>query len=303
MTQQRTLSLQTWGELFALALIWGGSFLAIRLTLNEVPFVTSVAHRVFWAAVLLWAYVALRRLPLPRDPKIWGALCVMGLLNNVIPFSLMAWGQLHIPTGLTSVFNAGTAIFGVLVAALLLADERLTARKAFGTCLGFAGVATAIGLDSLRNFDIASLAQLAVIAGTISYALASVWGRLHLGALSPQVAAAGMLTGAALVMVPAAFILDGPPSLALSPTAFAAIAYYVVFATAGAYLLYYRILSAAGSANTMIVTLLIPPVSIILGAVVLDETLSPNVYVGLGLLALGLIILDGRLLARLKASS
>ncbi len=301
MTQQRTLSIQTWAELFLLGLIWGGSFLAIRLALNEIPFVTSVAHRVFWAAVLLWGYVFLRRLPLPRDPRVWAALFVMGLLNNVIPFSLMAWGQLYIPTGLTSVFNAGTAIFGVVVAALLLADERLTLRKTIGSLIGFAGVATAIGLDSLRNFDITSLAQLAVIGGTISYAFAGVWARLNLSGLTPQVAAAGMLTGSSLVMVPAALIIDGAPSFALSATAFGAIAYYVVFATAGAYLLYYRILAAAGSANTMIVTLLIPPVSILLGALVLNETLSPNVYVGLGLLALGLIILDGRLLARLRS--
>lgn len=295
MTQQHTLSLRVWAELFLLALIWGASFLAIRLALYEVPFVTSVAHRVFWAALILWGYVALRRLPLPRDPRVWVALFAMGMLNNVIPFSLMAWGQLYIPTGLTSVFNAGTAIFGVIVAAILLADERLTPRKTIGSLLGFAGVATAIGLDSLRNFDITSLAQLAVIGGTISYAFAGVWGRSKLGALSPQVAAAGMLTGSSIVMVPAAFIIDGIPSFTLSITAIGAIAYYVIFATATAYLLYYRILAAAGSANTMIVTLLIPPVSILLGSIVLNETLSPNVYTGLGLLALGLIILDGRL--------
>jgi len=298
MTQQRTLNLTTWAELFLLGLIWGGGFLAIRLTLNEVPFVTSVAHRVFWAAIILWAYVILRGLPIPRDPRVWGALFIMGLLNNVIPFSLMAWGQLYIPTGLTSVFNAGTAIFGVVIAALVLADEQLTTRKAIGSFLGFAGVATAIGLDSLRNFDITSVAQLAVIGGTISYACAAVWARLNLNGLTPQVAAAGMLAGSSLVMVPAAFLIDGTPNFALTATTLGAIAYYVIFATAGAYLLYYRILAAAGSANTMIVTLLIPPVSILLGAFVLGETLSPNVYLGLILLALGLIILDGRLIAK-----
>ena len=286
-----------------LALIWGGSFLSIRLALNEVPVVTAVAHRVFWAAVILWGYVALRRMPLPRDPKVWGALFVMGLLNNVIPFSLMAWGQLHIPTGLTSVFNAGTAMFGVMIAAMLLADERLTPRKIVGSALGLFGVATAIGLDTLRNFDITSLAQLAVIGGTVSYAVAGVWARLKLARLTPQVAAAGMLTGSSLVMVPAALLIDGVPATDLSLTAIAAIGYYVVFATAGAYLLYYSILAAAGSANTMIVTLLIPPVSILLGAVVLDEVLSPKVYAGLLLLAAGLIILDGRLIRRFAWSA
>lgn len=298
MTQQTTLTTRTWAELFLLALIWGGSFLSIRVALDEVPFVTSVAHRVFWAALILWGYVLLRRMPLPRSPRIWAALFVMGLLNNFIPFSLMAWGQLYISTGLTSVFNAGTAIFGVLVAALLLADERLTLRKLAGSCAGVFGVATAIGLDSLRNVDITSLAQLAVIGGTISYAFAGVWARRTMAGLSPQVAAAGMLTGSAAVMVPAAFLIDGAPRTDLSPTTIGAIAYYVIFATAGAYLLYYRILAAAGSANTLIVTLLIPPVAIVLGAVVLGERLSPNVYVGLALLAVGLMILDGRLLRR-----
>ncbi|WP_296420298.1 DMT family transporter [Pseudooctadecabacter sp.] len=297
MTPQRTLSLANWADLLVLGLIWGGSFLAIRLTLDEVPFVTSVAHRVFWAALILWAYVLWRRLPLPSG-RDWAVLGVMGVLNNVIPFSLMAWGQLYIPTGLTSVFNAGTAIFGAVVAALLLADERMTPRKAIGSLIGFFGVVTAIGLDSLRDLDITSLAQLAVIGGTVSYAFAGVWARVHMGHLTPQVAAAGMLTGSSVIMVPAAFAIDGVPSFDLGLTTTLAIAYYVIFATAGAYLLYYRILKTAGSANTMIVTLLIPPVSILLGAWVLDETLAPNVYAGLGMLALGLIILDGRLMRR-----
>ena len=299
----RSIPARTWIELALLGVIWGGSFLAIRLALNEVGFVTSVAHRVFWAALILWGYVAVARLPVPRDPRIWIAFFVMGLLNNVIPFSLMAWGQLHIPTGLTSVFNAGTAIFGALLAALLLADERLTLRKSIGIGLGFAGVAVAIGLESLRDFDIRSLAQLAVITGTISYAFASIWARLRLTGLAPQVAAAGMLTGSSLVMVPAALLMDGAPRFDIGWQAVAAIAYYVIFATAGAYLLYYRILAAAGAGNTMIVTLLIPPVSIVLGALVLDEVLSPNVYAGLALLALGLIVLDGRLLRRKSAPS
>ena len=283
-----------------LALIWGGVFLAVRLALDEVPFMTSVAHRVFWAAIILWIYVWLRGLSVPRDRRTWIALLVMGCLNNVIPFSLMAWGQLHIESGLASVFNSATAIFGVIIAALILADERLTTRKVVGSLIGFFGVATAIGLESLRNFDIISLAQLAVVAGTISYGFAGVWARINLSALTPQVAAAGMLTGSSIVMVPAAFVIDGVPSIDLSATALGAIAYYVIFATAGAYLLYYRILAAAGSANLMVVTLLMPPISIMLGALVLDETLSTNVYVGLAFLALGLTILDGRLLARLR---
>ena len=283
-----------------LGAIWGASFLAIKLGLEEIPFLTLVAHRVFWACLILWAYVAFRRLPVPRDPRIWGAFLVMGLLNNVIPFGLMAWGQQFIETGLTSIFNAATAIFGVLVAAMVFADERLTPRKALGVLVAFFGVAVAIGLDSLRQFDIRSLAQLAVIGGTISYAFAAAWARKTMSGLAPQVSAAGMLTGASVIILPIALVIDGVPQVPALPATWAAIVYFGVIGTAVAYLLYYRIIALAGSGNAMIVTLLIPPVAIVLGALVLGERLDPQAIFGFGLLALGLLILDGRFVARLR---
>jgi len=160
MKTQKSISSQAWGELALLGLIWGGSFLAVRVVLDEVPVITSVLHRTGWAALVLWGVVFARRIPLPRDPAIWGAFLVMGLLNNVIPFGLMAWGQLSIESGLTSILNAATAIFGVIVAALVFADERLTLRKTIGVGLGFAGVVTTIGISTLATFDLRSLAQL-----------------------------------------------------------------------------------------------------------------------------------------------
>ncbi|MEM8653897.1 MAG: DMT family transporter [Pseudomonadota bacterium] len=296
MKPQKTLSGRAWAELILLGIIWGASFLSIRIALDEVSPLTSVAHRTFWAMCALWIVVALMRLPLPRDPRIWTAFLGMGILNNVIPFGLMAWGQLHIETGLTSILNAATAIFGVIAAAIFFADERITPRKAMGVTLGFFGVATAIGLDNFRNFDLRSLAQLAIIAGTISYALAGVWARRFLGDLPPQVAAAGMLTGSTVITVPLAWHVDGPITLALQTDTIIAIAYYAIVATAGAYLLYYRVLAMAGSGNLMLVTLVIPPIAIVLGAWVRNEALNPNAFLGFALLALGLVILDGRIL-------
>lgn len=295
---QTELSPRAWTELLALSLIWGASFLAIRVALDEIPVMTSVAHRVVWAAVALWLVVAARRLPLPRDPRVWGAFLVMGLLNNAIPFTLMAWAQLHIETGLTSILNAATAIWGVLVAALVFADERLSWRKGAGVALGFAGVVVAIGIESLRAFDLRSLAQLAVIAGTMSYALAGAWARARLSHLSPVVAAAGMLTGSSLIIVPIALVVDGPPALPQAPVTLLAIAYYALVSTAFAYLLYYRVLRMAGSGNLLLCTLLIAPVAILLGSVVRHETLHASALPGFALLALGLLVLDGRLLRR-----
>lgn len=291
---------RAWADLMFLALIWGASFLSIRVALDEIGVFTLVAHRVVWAMLILWTYVALRRMAVPRDPRVWVAFLVMGILNNVIPFSLMAWGQLHIETGLTSIFNAATAVFAVPVAAACFADERMTPRRVVGVLVAFAGVAVAIGLDALRSFDIRSLAQLAVLAGTLSYAFASAWARARLSHLKPQVAATGMLTGSSLIMLPLALWLEGAPTLPVHPQTFAAIGYFAVIGTALAYLLYYRIVQAAGSANAMLVTLMIPPVAIGLGAVVLGERLAPTAFAGFALLALGLLILDGRLLRALR---
>ena len=295
MTDQKTISTRAWGELILLALLWGASFLCVAIALDEIGPLTVVAHRVGWAMVALWVVVLVLRLPLPRDPRTWFAFLVMGLLNNVIPFGLMAWGQLYIESGLTSILNGATAIFGVLISTLVFADERLTWRKTLGVSLGFMGVATAIGLENLRDFDIRSVAQLAVIAGTVSYACASVWARKTLSGQPPQVAAAGMVTGATLVMVPLAWGIEGPITLDLAPRTTSAIAYYALAGTALAYLLYYRVLTMAGSSNLMLVTLIIPPVAIVLGAVVLGEALQPAAYGGFVLLAIGLLVLDGRI--------
>ena len=294
MTDQKSLSGRAWAEMLVLALIWGGSFLSIRIALDEISPLMSVAHRVTWAMLVLWVVVAVMRIPLPRNPRIWFAFLVMGLLNNVVPFVLMAWGQLHIESGLTSILNAFTAVVGVVMAALFFSDERLTPRKIIGVVLGFFGVAVAIGLENFKNFDLRSLAQLAVIGGTVAYAVAGVWARKNLVGMPPQLAAVGMLTGATVIMLPLVYFVEGLLTIDLQPRTLVAIGYYAVIATAAAYLLYYRVLAMAGSGNLMLVTLLVAPIAITLGAVVLGEKLSANAFVGFVILAVGLIILDER---------
>ena len=300
MTDQKSLSGRAWAEMLVLALIWGGSFLSIRIALDEISPLMSVAHRVTWAMLVLWVVVAVMRIPLPRNPRIWFAFVVMGLLNNVIRFVLMAWGQLHIESGLTSILNAFTAVVGVVMAALFFSDERLTPRKIIGVVLGFFGVSVAIGLENFKNFDLRSLAQLAVIGGTVTYAAAGVWARKNLVGMPPQLAAAGMLTGATVIMLPLVYFVEGLPTFDLKPRTLVAIGYYAVIATAAAYLLYYRVLAMAGSGNLMLVTLLVAPIAITLGAVVLGEKLSANAFVGFVILAVGLIILDGRVWKALR---
>lgn len=298
MSDQKSISPRAWAELTLLALIWGGSFLSIRIALDEVSVITVVFHRTLWAMLVLWAVVFALRLPIPRDARTWFGFLIMGLLNNVIPFGLMSWGQLYIESGLTAILNATTAIFGVIIAAMVFADERLTARKAIGVGLGFLGVATAIGLKELMNFDIRSTAQLAVLGGTLSYAIASAWARARLGTLPPVVAAAGMLTGSTLILGPAALLVDGPMRFDLMPVTWISIGFFSIFATACAYMLYYHLLAQTGAGNLMVVTLMIPPVAILLGAWVLDEALPTRAFVGFAILGAGLLILNGKFLRR-----
>ena len=292
---ENRIPVRAWTDLVLLALLWGGSFLAIREALDEIGFLSSVTHRVLWASIALWTLVAVRRVAVPRSLCAWGAFFVMGCLNNVIPFSLMAWGQLSIESGLTAILNSATAVWAVLAAALFFADERLTMRRTIGVLIGFLGVSAAIGLQNLASLELRSLAQLAVIGGTVSYAFAGCWARAQLAEQSPLVAAAAMLTCSTLVMLPLSWAIEGPLELDLSLSTWAAIAYYALAGTAVAYVLYYRILAATGAGNLLLVTLMIPPVAIILGSWARDEALASSAYLGFALLGVGLLVLDGRI--------
>ena len=248
--------------LLVLAAVWGGSFFFAEVALMELPPLTVTLHRVFWAIPVLIIVVWWQGIALPRNPRIWGAYLVMGALNNAIPFSLIFWGQTQIESGLASILNGTTAVFGAVIAGLLLADERLTARKVVGAVFGLLGVAVVMGPEAFTALDLRSMAQIAVLIAALSYAFASVWGKTMLRGIAPQMNALGMLSGSFVLMLPIAVIADGPPTFALSGQTWAAILSLAVLSTALGYLLYFAILIRAGAANLMLVTLLIPPFAV-----------------------------------------
>lgn len=292
---QTEMSPRAWALLWALAIIWGGSFLSNRAALEEMGVLSVVTLRVGGGAVLLWLYVALRRLEVPRDPRYLGRFIIMGALNNAIPFSLIVWGQQHIDSGLAAILNASTAIFGVLIAALVFADERLSRRKITGVLIGFAGVVLAVGPDAITGLDLTSMGQIAVLGASIAYGCAAAYARGAIRGLAPEVAAAGMLTGGTLWLLPAMLWFEGVPSFDWSLPVWGAVAWLIVGCSALAYLIYYRILAMAGAGNLLLVTLLIPPVAIVAGRVVYDEALSLNALAGFVVLAIGLLVLNGRI--------
>ncbi len=293
---QRRLSLKGWGLLILLALIWGGSFTANHLALVQMPVATTVAFRVSVAAALLWVYIAATGLPVPKGWRFARDALVLGLTNNVIPFSLIVWGQTQIPSGLAGILNASTAVFSVLVAAAIFPDERLGLRRAIGVLLGLAGVCVVFGPDKLTHLDPTSLGQWAVLGAGLSYAVSAAYGRAALKGVRPEVGAASMLTASALIMLPAAFVLNGLPP-APSPITIMALLYLAVMASAVAYRLFYTVLAEAGAGNLGLVTLMIAPIAVLVGAAFLNETLPPQAFAGLALLTLGMVTIDGRPLA------
>jgi drug/metabolite transporter (DMT)-like permease len=221
-------------------------------------------------------------------------------LNNALPFVLFGWAQTHIASGLASILNATTPIWGVLVAHCLTRDERLTPAKAIGVLLGFAGVVTMIGPSLLTSMGGAGLPQLACVAASLSYALAAVWAkRFKAMGISAESVTAGQLAAGAIVMLPIAFAVERPWAQAMpSATAVAAIFALALVCTAFAYVLYFRLIDSAGATNALLVTLLVPPTAILLGAAFLEETLAPQDFAGLALIAAGLAAIDGRLFSR-----
>jgi drug/metabolite transporter (DMT)-like permease len=289
-----------WAILLVLSVLWGGSFFFIGIAIHSIAPMTLVLLRVSFASGLLWVWrlVGPDKWVLPQ--AVIPALFLLALLNNAVPFILFAFAQRTIPSGLASILNATTPIWGVIVAHIFTHDERMTPAKVAGVLLGFTGVAIMIGADLLGQIGRDVLAQLACLASTLSYALASVWGRRFRGlGVSPVGVATGSLSAAAIILLPMVLLFEPPwYALAPAPQAWAALAGLATFSTAIAYILYFRLLASAGATNSLLVTFLIPVTAILLGTFVLGEHLAPRHFAGMALIGLGLAAIDGRLLKR-----
>ncbi|MEJ6633382.1 MAG: EamA family transporter [Oceanospirillaceae bacterium] len=287
-----------WAMLVTLSVLWGGSFFFAEIALESLPPLTIVTLRVGLAAITLWLVVLALKLPIPNSPPIWIAFLTMGLLNNVLPFSLIVWGQSQISSGLAAILNATAPLFGVIVAGILLRDESATPLKITGVVIGFAGVIVMMDLSSIATSSL--LAQLAILAAALSYACASVYGRrFKATGLNPILVAAGQVTGSTLLLLPIALWVDGNDPYANVPAqVWAAIISLAMFSTAAAYILYFKLLASAGATNILLVTLLVPVSAILLGWLFLEESLQTPHIIGMAMIALGLSAIDGRLWRR-----
>lgn len=304
----QVMGAREWAALLLLSLLWGGSFFFVGVAVGALPPLAIVALRVGLAALALWAVIAALKVRVPRESRVWAAFLGMGVLNNVVPFTLIVWGQTQIASGLASILNATTPFFTVVVAGLLLPDERITPLKLLGVGIGFLGVVALIGPEALSGLAVEGAsplwAQLAVLGAALSYGFAGVYGRrFRAMKVEPMVTAAGQVTASTLLLGPLALIVDQPWTLpAPGLGVWAAILGLALISTSAAYILYFRLLASAGAINLLLVTFLIPVSAILLGAVFLGERLESAHFLGMALIGLGLSAIDGRLWRRRRSA-
>lgn len=279
-----------WILLWTLSLLWGGSFLFNELALAGLPPLTIVWGRVALAAVLLALVLRAAGQGMP-ERRVWPALAVMGILNNLVPFTLFVLAQGQITGALASVLNATTPLFTVLVAHVATVDERLTPVKAAGVGLGFAGVVAMMLGEDLGG---EVLAIVACLGAALSYGLAGVWGRRFRAAgVTPLQTAFGMVTASAVLLTPVWVGLDAPWALdwpGWSPVL--AVVGLASLSSALAYLIFFSILARAGAVAISLVTFLIPFSAAGLGWLVLGERLELRHLVGLALILGGLALIE-----------
>jgi drug/metabolite transporter (DMT)-like permease len=304
MTQQSqsaslTISSAVWGMLILLGAIWGGSFFFARIAVAEInPFVL-VLERVAIAAVALQLYLPVAGPSFAQAMPYAGRFFGLALLNNVIPFSLIFLGQTQMGAGLASVLNATTPFWTLIVAQFLTADEKLSANKLAGIALGVIGTAVMVGPGVVAGLGGPVWAKFALIGASLSYAFALIYSRRMFTGVARELIATGQLTASTIIMAPIILIAFGANTTYVgSMPVVSAVLALALLSTAFAYILFFRIIAAAGATNASLVTLIVPVFAMLLGIAFLGEHLELFEILGMLLIGVGLIVIDGRFLRR-----
>jgi drug/metabolite transporter (DMT)-like permease len=274
-----------------LALLWGSSYLLIKLALASIPPFTLIAVRVTVAALLLVAVVHLRTERFPTDASTWRGFVVQSFLNSVGAWTVLAWGQQYVDSGLAGVLNSTSPLFVFLLTLFWTRHEQVTWRKGVGAVLGLGGVVLVVGVDALAGIGKQVVAQFAVLFGAFLYGCAALNGR-RFSALPPTVTAAATMLCATVCLVPLCLVLEKPWELRPTGLSIAAALGLGVFCTALALLIYFRLLRTLGPIGTTSQSYLRCGISVLLGMVVLGEQVTATVGFGLVLIVLGVAALN-----------
>ncbi|MGD8436852.1 MAG: EamA family transporter [Syntrophobacterales bacterium] len=281
------MSLRNFAILFVLGLIWGASFLFIKVAVVTIPPFTVAFGRTALAALILYVVLRYRGLKLGSWGHLWGAFLILGLLNGAVPYTLITWAEIHIDSGLAAILNALMPLFTVLLAHFFTQDEKLNWMKVIGIFLGFLGILVLIGPAVLKGLGTHVIGQLAVVGAALCYAMAAIYGR-RLKEVPPLVSATGQLIGAALLTMPLSFIIDPPWELSVTLLSLGALACLSLLGTALAYILYYYLLARIGATNVSLVTYLLPITGVFWGALLLGERLHWSAFLALALILAGI---------------
>jgi drug/metabolite transporter (DMT)-like permease len=279
--------------LVLLSVLWGGSFALIKVAVGTIPPATVVAIRVAGGALMLVGIAQWRGHAMPTERSTWLALVVQGVLQSALPFTLIAWGEVFIASGLAGVLNATPPLFVFLITSFITRDAPLDRRKAVGVAIGLCGVVAIVGLDALRGVGAAPLAQIAILGASLSYAIAPLWAQ-RFAAQPAVVTAAGSMIGASVVMVPAALILERPWTLTPSSPSIAASLILAVLSTGLAMTILFRLLGTLGALGTTSGSYLRAGISVVFGVLLLGENFSAFAAIGMALIVLGVALVNRR---------
>jgi drug/metabolite transporter (DMT)-like permease len=274
--------------LLALSTLWGASYAFIKIGVETIPPVMLIAARTLIAGAILVAVLRLRGLRLPSDRQIWARFLFQACLNSVVPFTLIAWAEQTTDAGVATILNSTSPIFAFLLTALITHHETVTSRKLLGVSAGLIGTCLIVGVEAFGGFGHELWAQLAIVAATICYAGAAIFGKNFHG-LDPMMPAAGSLICGAAILIPTSFIIDRPWTLAPSASSVLALFALAVFSTALAFVIYFRLVQTLGSVGTTAQAYLRAPIGVAIGVLFLGETLSSTAWLGLACVVAGVI--------------
>ncbi len=280
--------------LFAVvAVTWSSSFLFIKVAVVDIGPWTIAAGRVGIAAVILYAFLRFRGLPLPRAPSAWASFAVVGVVGNVLPFFLIGYGEQTVDSGLAAILMGVMPVVTIVLAHLLIPDEPFTLRRGAGVLMGFGGVIVLVGVDALGGFGTSTIAQLAVLGGAVCYSISTVFVRRTVSLSGPLMAAGSQIVGA-VVAIPLALGMERPWHYSPSASALVAVGMLGVFSTAIAVLIYFRLVKQLGAGKLSQVNYLIPVLGAAWGMLFLGERFNPSTFVALAMVLVGIAIVSGR---------
>ena len=297
------MSNKNWLLVISLGIIWGSSFLFVEILLNNINPWMIVFLRVSIASIILISFCIYKNINLNLKLNDYYNISVMSLLNNVIPFLLIVYGQKTTTGGLASIINSSTAFFSIILASILISDEKLNFSRIIGVIIGVLGVIITIGYDNLIEFNEEGIGPYYILLATISYSFAGIWAKVKMKNISSLLSATGMTSISAILLFPIVMIYHQEQFYLIDQIIFKNAMLYALSCSVFAYLIYFKILETTGAGNLLICTIIVPASALILNYIVLGEQILSKEIFGIIIISIGLIILDGRILNYLKVKA